>query len=186
TLLVPASFAWAAAVHRVFEVRVALRVAAVAAVLALAAALVYGAGEWLAAAWRPDLGAGIAGGALAFCALAASAAGPATGWLRTLSARLVPNGGDLPPAEWLERHAAAGRAHGTRVLDSACETLVACLKLDGCVALVLGPNGTRPAFTLGLTRVPALAPEAFARLAQVEGVVAVSDPRLARAEREAL
>ena len=54
TLLVPASFAWAAGVHRVFAVRLALRAAAVVALLALGAGIVFVLGEWLAAAWRPQ------------------------------------------------------------------------------------------------------------------------------------
>ena len=76
TLLVPASFAWATGVHRVFEFKVALRAAVVLVVLAALGGLVYVAGEWLAAAWRRDLGSGLAGGALAFVALTAAVAGP--------------------------------------------------------------------------------------------------------------
>src|SRR6267142_6472038 len=156
TLLVPASFAWAAGVHRVFEFRLALRAAAVIAVLALAGGLVYFTGEWLTAAWRADLGGGIAGGALAFCALAASAAGPAAGGLRALSARLVPVENESSPVEWMAHHLTGRRASAAQILASACQAVTSSLKLDGCLALELGPAGPRGAASAGATASPAL------------------------------
>ena len=75
TLLVPASFAWAAGVYRVFEVRMALRAAVVLGFLLVMSAVVFSLGEWLAGAWRPDLGHGIAGGALAFVVFISAMAG---------------------------------------------------------------------------------------------------------------
>ena len=186
TLLVPASFAWAAAVHRVFEIRMALRAAAVVAVLALGGALVYFAGEWLAAVWRPDLGDGIAGGALAFCVLTASVAGPAGGWLHAAGERLVPAADDLTLAEWLDRHPWGRRDSSRQVMDSACEALASCLLLDGCAAIECGPGAPRAVATTGATGDPALEPGLGVRIAGLEGLIAVSDPRLDPADRRAL
>ena len=186
TLLVPASFAWAAAVHRIFEFRVALRAALVIAVLALAGALVYFTGEWLAAAWRADLGTGIAGAALAFCVLTASAAGPAASGLRALGARVVPDRDEFSPAAWLARHSAGRRANAGEVLASACEAVAASLELDGCLALELGVAGPRAAATAGSTRLPAIAPGFAGRVAHVEGVVRATSASLEPADRAAL
>ena len=185
TLLVPASFAWAAGVHRVFEFRVALRAAVVLAVLALAGALVYFTGEWLAAVWRPDLGRGIAGGALAFGALAASAAGPAAGGLRALGARLVPVADESSPAEWMSRHLAGRRATSGEILASACAAVGTSLKLDGCMALELGRAGPRSAAAVGTTRLPAFAPGFGTRVAHLEGIIRTTSARLDAADRAA-
>jgi len=185
TLLVPASFAWAAGVHRVFEFRIALRAAAVIGLLALAGALVYFAGEWLAAAWRADLGAGIAGGALAFCALAASAAGPAAGGLRALGARLVPVVDESSPVEWMAHHLSGRRASAAQILASACEAVASSLKLDGCVALELGRTGSQAAASTGVTRLPALEPGFATRVAHAEGIVRTSSARLDARDRAA-
>jgi serine phosphatase RsbU (regulator of sigma subunit) len=190
TLLVPASFAWAAAVHRVFEVRVALRTASVVAVLGLAGALLYVAGEWLAAAWRADLGAGIAGGALAFCALTASAAGPVGGLLRGLGARLVPERDQHSPAERFERATAGGAAGSRRpgpdeLLLTACEAVAGGLMLDGCLALELGLTGPRAVALAGVTRTPALAPGFLERMAPIVGIVRASSVRLEGVDRAA-
>ena len=185
TLLVPASFAWAAGVHRVFEFRLALRAAAVIAVLALAGGLVYFAGEWLAAAWRADLGGGIAGGALAFCVLAASAAGPAAGGLRALSARLVPVENESSPVEWMARHLGGRRESATHILASACEAVASSLKLDGCLALELGPGGPRRAAAAGATASPALEAGFGARVAHLEAIVRTTSARLDPLDRAA-
>src|SRR5436309_2358369 len=130
TLLVPASFAWSTVVHRIFDFRVALRAAAVIVLLAAVGAVVYGIGEWLAATWWPDLGAGIAGGALAFVALAACLAGPSAPWLGSLGARVVPgdepgplvslSGSGMPPGA---PAAEAGSAAGERFADRLAVSL---------------------------------------------------------------
>mgnify|MGYP001469469756 CR=1 FL=1 len=109
TLLVPASFAWATAVHRVFEFRVALRVGVLLLALAVLGGVVYAVGEWLAGAWRRDLGTGLAGAALAFVALVAAVAGPASSWLRSLGRRFVPD--EASPTERLD--ASPARREGT-------------------------------------------------------------------------
>jgi serine phosphatase RsbU (regulator of sigma subunit) len=184
TLLVPASFAWATAVHRIFEFRVALRAASVLATLAVLAALVYAAGEWLAAAWRQDLGSGLAGGALAFVALAASVAGPASRWLRSLGQRFVPD-----EATATERLVAVPAArHGTpaEVLGDACQVLAAAFHLDGCVALELARGGQRELARTGTTVGPPPDADFSAALPEGGGVAALEDLRLRAPDRRAL
>jgi hypothetical protein len=156
TLLVPASFAWAVAVHGIFDFAVALRASVAALVLTLVAGVAWVAGEWLAATWWPEQGAGLSGVALALVALAAALAGPSRSWARWLGSRVLAV--EDPPA----LSAAFAPANGGRreagaatVLARACETLVAALKLDGCAALRMTDLGLRPAFAGGLT-LPAL------------------------------
>jgi hypothetical protein len=62
TLLVPASFAWAAMVHRIFDFKVALRSGVLVLVLSAAGILAYFGSEWIAGHLWPDLGASLAGG----------------------------------------------------------------------------------------------------------------------------
>ena len=186
TLLVPASFAWAAGVHRVFEVRMALRAATVIALLALMAGLVYWAGEWLASAWRPDLGNGIAGGALAFVAFVAAVAGPAAAWLRALGARVVPDDRERTPLEILERRIDVRSGPGDALLLAACEAVAEWLRLDGCAAVELaGPP--RLAARAGRTRAPDLDPAAGTQLRALPGTpFALPDAPLTPATRRAL
>lgn len=179
TLLVPASFAWAALVHRVFEFRVALRAAAALAALALIGGLVFWAGEWLAQAWRADLGSGIAGGALAFVALAAAVAGPAGAWLRALGERVIPDEHDRSLSEWMIRHPSA-RGSAREQLEAACATVAERLLLDGCAALELEGDSVRHAARVGHTRLPeiaALGTDLLRTLGRTP--VGLDDPRLA-------
>jgi serine phosphatase RsbU (regulator of sigma subunit) len=147
TLLVPASFAWATVVHRIFDFRVALRAVAMVALVATAGALAYAAGEWVTATWWPALGERFAGGALACVALAASLAGPAAPWLGSVGVRLLPTDEGRSLADWTSsepvlprsRSGRASLAHqdeGERVLADACEIVARSLRLDGCAALV--------------------------------------------------
>ena len=186
TLLVPASFAWAAGVHRVFEVRMALRAAAVLALITLMAGLVYWAGEWLAGAWRPDLGSGIAGGALAFVAFVAAIAGPAARGLRALGERVVPDQGTRTPLEILERRVDVRQGPADALLLAACEAVAEWLRLDGCAAIELaGPP--RLAARAGRTRAPDLDPAAGTQLRALAAVpVALLDAPLTPATRRAL
>jgi len=186
TLLVPASFAWATLVHQVFEFRVAMRALAALGALALVGGLVFWAGEWLGQAWRADLGGGIAGGALAFLALAAAVAGPAGAWLRALGERVVPNPHERSLAEWLTRHPAS--RGGLRLqLEAACATVAERLLLDGCAALIVEGDASRPAARVGHTRLPEgaeLTPALLHALGRTP--VGLDDPLLAGAPRRAL
>jgi serine phosphatase RsbU (regulator of sigma subunit) len=137
TLLVPFSFAWAVAVHGVFDFRVALRASAATFGLALFGGATWLVGEWLGASWWPERGAELSGAALALVALGTSLAGPSRSWARTLGARLLaledppPLAAMLPPANGERRQGTAATT-----LARACETLTAALKLDGCAALL--------------------------------------------------
>jgi serine phosphatase RsbU (regulator of sigma subunit) len=181
-LLVPASFAWATVVHRIFEFRVALRASVVIAVLALAGGIAYLIGEWLAASWRRDLGGGIAGGALAFLALTAAVAGPAGVWLRTLGARFVPER-DVSLAEWQMRHPAGRRGSAPEILSAACEALSARFKLDGCVAVALEPAGPRPMARAGTLAMPDVDASLSTALASLHEATSLDDLLLAPEER---
>jgi serine phosphatase RsbU (regulator of sigma subunit) len=198
TLLVPASFAWAIVVHRIFDFRVALRAVGVMVVVAAAGALAYLAGEWAAAVWWPDLGVRFAGGTLACVALAASLAGPAAPWLGSLGARMMPDGAeptliesitpeDLLPRARVVRASIADRDVVERVLGEACEIVGRVLKLDGCAALAFDGRGvTEVRGDASGIRLPipslALEPAELSRL----GVVSIERTPLAAAQRERL
>jgi serine phosphatase RsbU (regulator of sigma subunit) len=183
-LFVPASFAWATAVHRVFEFKVALRAMVVIVVLAGLGAIVYGAGEWVAAAWRQDLGSGIVGGALAFVALTASVAGPARRWLRFLGQRFVPD--EASATERLAESAAARRGTADQVLEAACRAVLDTYHLDGCVALELARGGIRSAARIGPTMPPPPDTDFTAALPESGGAVALDDLHLRALDRRAL
>ena len=184
TLLVPASFAWATAVHRVFEFKVALRAAVVLVALAVLGGLVYVTGEWLAAAWRRDLGSGLAGGALAFVALTAAVAGPASRSLRSLGERFVPDAATA--TERLDAEPAARRGAPGRVIEVACQVLAEAFHLDGCVALEITRGGSRTAARTGVTMSPPPETDFTAALPEGGGVVALEDLRLRAPDRRAL
>jgi len=184
TLLVPASFAWATGVHRVFEFKVALRAAIAMVVLAILGALVYVAGEWLAAAWRRDLGSGLAGGALTFVALTAAVAGPTSRWLRSLGIRFIP---DVATAT--ERLGASPGARGGppgHVVEAACQALAEAFHLDGCLALEFAPGGLRTVACAGVTTSPPPETDFTAALPESGGVVALEDLHLRAPDRRAL
>jgi len=185
TLLVPASFAWATAVHRVFEFKVALRAAVVLLLLAVAGATVYVAGEWLAAAWRRDLGSGLAGGGLAFVALAAAVAGPASRWLRSLGERVVPD--EASATERLDADPASRRGEPAALVAAACRALCDAFHLDGCLALEIVRGGLlRTAARTGATAVPPPDTDFTAALPESGGVIALDDLRLRAPDRRAL
>jgi serine phosphatase RsbU (regulator of sigma subunit) len=184
TLLVPGSFAWATGVHRVFEFKVALRAAVVLVVLATLGGIVYASGEWLAAAWRQDLGSGLAGGALTFVALTAAVAGPASRWLRSLGARFVP---DVATAT--ERLDASSGAHSgvpAHVVEAACQALAEAFHLDGCLALEFAQGGLRTVARAGVTESPPPDTDFTATLPEGGGVVALDDLPLRAPDRRAL
>ena len=139
TLFVPASFAWAIVVHRVFDFRVALRAGVITLIVAAACGAAWVLGEWGSSNWGNQMGADLAGGALALVTLAASVAGPAAPVLRALGTRIVP--GDETPglAAWLhERTSGAAPATAGGLLAESCAAVTRFLRLDGCTALVPG------------------------------------------------
>ena len=137
TLLVPASFAWAVAVHGVFDFHVALRASVVTFGLAVFGAATWLVGEWLGATWWPERGAELSGAALAVVALGTSLAGHSRSWARALGARLLALE-DPPPLAAMLGPGNGDRREGTAAttLARACDALAASLKLDGCAALL--------------------------------------------------
>ncbi|HEY3217313.1 MAG TPA: SpoIIE family protein phosphatase [Candidatus Eisenbacteria bacterium] len=135
TLLVPLSFAWATVVHRIFDFRVALRVATIALILGLMGAGVYFAGE-LATTWG---GVDLTGVALALVALGAAVAGPARPWAGRLDLLLASQRMTPALAETLIREATAHEESAPAVLSRACEALMVNLMLDRCTAVELAP-----------------------------------------------
>jgi len=192
TLLVPASFAWATVVHRVFDFRVALRGAVAAITVTAACAGLYLFGEWWTLHWGAGTGADLSGGALALVAVAASMAGPASPLVRSLGRRVVPDDDTPALATWLHEHAAAAppgvAVDAEALLAEACATLARVLRLDGCGAIVPHGDGTHVvgAPGIGLGREPG--PELRARTLRVGGTGAqgVHETSLARADQEAL
>jgi len=188
TLLVPASFAWAVAVHGIFDFAVALRASAAALGLILVAAGAWLAWEWLAAAWWPGQGAGVSGAALALVALGAALAGPSRPWAHALAARLLSL--EHPPS----LDAAVAHANGDRrggdaatLLGHACDALSAALKLDGCAALRVADGALHPVAARGRS---AMAPEPGSALVEAvagrTGPLAADDASLPASERGAL
>lgn len=187
TLLVPASFAWAIAVHRVFDFRVALRAIVVVAIAGLAAALPYLAGEWLRAsgAWG-GFGEGISGASLAFLALVAALAGPARPWLRTLGARVVPIPGEVSLAAWAPSEEAVRAGDAAALLTEACEQVRHALRLSGCAAL--RANDGRPALAAqsGARMIPTLGPGFLDAMARHPGAHEVAALDLVHEDRDSL
>jgi len=152
TLLVPASFAWAVAVHGVFDFHVALRASRAALGLALSAGLAWLGGAWLAATWWPEHTAGLSGATLALVALLASLAGPARSWARALGARLLSLEDPPPLAAMLAPNGERREGTVTTTLARACEALIATLKLDGCAALLRSGDTLLQVAVAGRTR----------------------------------
>ena len=189
TLFVPASFAYAIAVHRVFDFRAALRAAVITLVVAGAGAVAWGLGEWGSATWGAHLGAGLAGGALAMVALAASLAGPGAPVLRALGSRLVP--GDEPPSlgAWLSGRApdkSAGNADA--LLADSCVAIARYLRIDGCMALAGGLGEVRMIREDTARGVSELGPELRTRALRLapEGLRGIDDAGFGRQDREAM
>lgn len=184
TLLMPASFAWAIAVHRVFDFRVALRAGialAIAGALAFAIAI---AGETLAPALMPGASGGVTGASLAFLVMVASLAGPARPWLSRLGERVVPIAGEISLGGWAPSPEAARDADPSRTLQEACEAIVDALRLDGVSALLLDP--TRAVAHAGAWRIPELGSGFGDALQRARGPAALADLDVAHEDRDAL
>src|SRR5262249_22790025 len=138
--LVPLSFTWASVIHRIFDFRVAVRAAVIAALLALAGGAVYVAGE-LATLASPD-GTDYGGLSLALVGLVATMAGPARPLGRAIGRDLLPWSEARPLSETLSVDA-LGRG-GTRgeVLEQATAALTSELKFHRCLALEAGNGAT--------------------------------------------
>ena len=184
----PASLAWATVVHQIFDFRVALRAAAVTLMLAIAGVLAYVTGEWLAGTWWPDFGAEIAGGALAFVALAASLAGPLAPWLGMLGTRVVPAAhDDTLDAHSLSPASAEPGIDPMELIWSRPATRCAVPATRRILALV-ADNGTvrPPNGVAGTMREPVPASVCERRSSRAGGIRSVDEAPLETGDRDAL
>jgi serine phosphatase RsbU (regulator of sigma subunit) len=171
TLLVPASFAWAVVVHHIFDFRMALRAGSLALMLGAGGALAYLGGEWIALHRGAELGAEVEGLALASVPLVAGLAGPLSAWVRGLRAR-------LPASSGVISIVGSGADHPgglEPLLSTACGTLAAELRLDGCAALALEHGIARDAGHVGETTLPAGGTDLARALGDRAGVVGVDE-----------
>ncbi len=141
-VLVPASFAWAIAVHRVFDFRVALRAIVSLALVLVTGGVMFVLGEWVGVHWWPDLGRDVSGVSLAFVALVAGLAGPSRPWIAGLGASIVPIADEVPLGSWAPSDTAIGGG-APAVLTEACDTIAHALRLEGCAAVVGVAGGVR-------------------------------------------
>jgi serine phosphatase RsbU (regulator of sigma subunit) len=188
TVFVPASFAWAVVIHRIFDFRVALRAAVGVVVLGVIGLVVYSVGEWWTAATWPERAAQVSGGALAFVALAASLAGPAAPMLRAIGARLVPDEASRSLSSWFQEPAAiAVPRDAESLLGGACGAITRALRLRGCLAIVATPGGARAIKGGPTSGLQEPGPELMLRALRIAkgDLCAVDDPRLDAADREA-
>ena len=179
-ILVPLSFGWAMAVHNVFDFRVALRAFTRAAGALLGAALLYVAGEWMAAAWWPAAGTGVTGAAFALGSLLAALAGPARGWLGAAGRRLVPYADEWSLADWTP-----SGDEQAQLLQGGCEAVVRALRVDGCTALRWNEGGAVVARS-GALLAPALSNAAPETLRHLTGALEPAELRLSNDDRDAL
>lgn len=186
TLCVPASFAWAIAVHRVFDFRVALRAIIVVLVAAAGAVGMFAAGEWLAASWWPVLGEGVSGASLAFLALGAALAGPVRPLLSRLGTRVVPIAGEVTLAAWTPSERTTRSADAEPLLGEACEVVRDALRLDGCTAMRLGAGVPRAAAHAGARIMPTLGAGFAKALERREGAAEPASLELAPEDRDSL
>lgn len=175
TVLVPLSFGWAMAVHRVFDFRVALRAATRALVALLGAGLLFLAGEAIASALWPALATGVLGGAFASLALLAGLAGPARAWLAQVGQRMVPIADEWSLRDWTP----SGHDEPALVND-ACEAIVRALRIDGCapVRFASEPSVRVAPGMNGAFEPPLLSAEAAEALAHTRGVHELAESRL--------
>jgi serine phosphatase RsbU (regulator of sigma subunit) len=180
TLLVPASFAWAIVVHRIFDVRVALRAAAAVGVLAGGAVVTMIAADEIGFHRGRAAADGLASVALAAMALGALLAGGVASLLRHRAALLA------GPAEDLGDSARSRGGSKESLLEAACLSLASELRLDGCAALSTGPGRPRTLAHVG-TLVPGALSEGFARELRASGTpLALEEAALEAADRDAL
>jgi sigma-B regulation protein RsbU (phosphoserine phosphatase) len=181
-LLVPASFAYAIAVHRVFEFRVALRSVRGPLIAFGLIAVAYGVGESLGPFRMLGAADGVTRASLAAMGLLAVAAGPVRPLVRGLALRVA---GAHPAslAEMLSR-ALPADASDAATLDQACAALREHLRLDRCVALVR--QGTRWMTTDGHPAPGAPGPALAIALARTAEPLAIAESDLPPADRDAL
>jgi len=186
TLLVPASFAWAIVVHRLFDMRVAIRAAAVVGALAAGAVITLVAADVLEQSRGRAFADYVSAGALAFMALGALLGG-------SIAELVRPRGGpwfspvDLAAGPAATEPAATSGVLPTRerLLQSACQTLAEDLRLSGCAAIALEEGRPRWLARAGSLASGTLS-ERFALALPGTGVAALHDLALDPEDRDVL
>jgi len=201
TLLVPASFAWAIAVHRIFDLRIALRAMAVVGTLALGGLVTLIASDRIASERGRAEADRVAATVLALMATGAAAAGRLASGLRPRAPALGGASGLAGPQR------AAGRGHPAQpgpaqlgpaqpgpapprsreaLLSAACRSLIEELRLTGCAAEDLSEPLPRRIAAAGSLATTALGSGFAAALAGQRGAVALDQLALGAADRDAL
>ncbi|MEO5619010.1 MAG: SpoIIE family protein phosphatase, partial [Candidatus Eisenbacteria bacterium] len=185
TLLVPASFAWAIVVHRIFDMRIALRALGLVGLLALGGVVTLVASDRVATALGRSAAEVLASRVLSLMALGAAAAGGLVALLRP-RVRVLGQGLMAPAASARGLAAGADLPMREALLDSACRSLVSDLRLTGCAAVDFGAGAARPVATAGALALGPLGPGLAAALAGSGGVVALEQVTCGAADRDAL
>jgi len=184
TLLVPASFAWAIVVHRIFDVRVALRAVAFVGALALGGLATLVVSDWVASTRGPATADRVSAGALVTMVLGAALAGAGVSAFRPRTIGVL---------EKRVRRAAINGVesanHGARTLEDllgdACRRIATDLRLAGCAAIELvAPRPRLLAATGGMTA--RIGPAFASAWENVGGVTAVDALDLEASDRDAL
>ncbi len=182
TLLVPASFAWAIVVHRVFDLSVALRALAVVGALALGGVATLAASDRLAGVLGRPGADRLVAGALTLMAVGAASAGRLSSLLRPRGLSLA---GPLAATESAGPRVAEPASRES-LLESACDALARELRLGGCAALDFG-NGPNPRLTVSGSLHPGPLGTGFeAALEGRDGVLAPDQLALSPDDRDTL
>ncbi len=189
TLLVPLSFAWAIVVHRVFDIRFALRASAVALIVALGGIGALAIGEWLPSSWSTSSGGqDLASLAMAAVALGAGLGGAGRSWVHRLAGLHPPDspGNLVTITEGLDEPGASARD----LLERACRVVTARLKMDRCEAVEFANGGAGPRSGAPVWSTAEAPPDLEASLAGAilshRGPVAADSDALAPSDRETL
>lgn len=193
TLLVPAAFAWAIAVHRIFEFRLALRALGAVAIVVALGTLAFLVAAGAASRFGAPIG-DASGVALAVVGLVASAAGPLRAPVRRFAESVAAS--EAPPlVASLAREGLGRGGSAEAALTAACAAVRSTLRLDRCLAMARSGSGwgagAVAAFaTAGSdgSHVPApeMGPGFAATLARAGGLLSVEDDRLGEPDRDAL
>jgi sigma-B regulation protein RsbU (phosphoserine phosphatase) len=143
TLLVPLSFAYAIAVHRVFDFRLALRAAAWTVVVAAVVAAGFLGVEAAFLAFGPPAGLDARGATLGLLVLGAALAGPTRPGLSAIGRRLVPHGDALTLSERFANER-PGAEDDEALMERAARITARHLRLDRCEPLTPARSRAAP------------------------------------------
>jgi serine phosphatase RsbU (regulator of sigma subunit) len=186
TLLVPASFAWAIAVHRVFDFRVALRAVAGLLALVLGGLALFAAAGALAAVGLPTVSHGAIGAALVAILFVSARVDPLRSVLGEWSARVVPIADERALLAWRPPADAVREGSAAALLESACDAVMLALRLDGCAAIRTGPGAPAMVAQAGARRFLSLSPAWVGTAAALAGPRALHELKTTAEDQEAL